>query len=288
MQARNSGNGIGVQTAVIDRVSTGELHAEIPEANTNEATAQIVAENEYRGGIDGQRNHGSHAVLQRYDRQSGLVRISAITIPPEIAIIGCGNIGSHCALTLARAGAPVLHLYDSDKVEIHNLASQSYGENMLGKFKAEAVAQQIHAINSDTIVYIHGNASIKKPTWARHKYVIIAVDTMSKRKQFSDVLSTYGNRYTRNVQAIVDIRCGGEQIDVFTAGQYQYRYTIRDNPSVDTCGARYVGYVSAIAGALGAKEVLREIHARELENESNNDIRSYSVDVRNMQVVRGV
>ena len=55
-------------------------------------------------------------------------------------------------------GCPVLNIYDFDDVEIHNIPNQYYDTNDLGKLKADALADKIHAINPDIVINVFTSA----------------------------------------------------------------------------------------------------------------------------------
>ncbi|MCV3385600.1 thiamine biosynthesis protein ThiF [Campylobacter lari] len=65
----------------------------------------------------------------------------------SVAVCGLGGLGSHIAINLARSGVGRLHLIDFDVVEPSNLNRQAYIVEDLGKFKAEALKDQIAKIN---------------------------------------------------------------------------------------------------------------------------------------------
>jgi molybdopterin/thiamine biosynthesis adenylyltransferase len=56
---------------------------------------------------------------------------------------GAGNIGSHLAPLLARAGIGTLHIVDRDIVETKNLIQQDYEPHDIGRSKAEALAERL-------------------------------------------------------------------------------------------------------------------------------------------------
>jgi molybdopterin/thiamine biosynthesis adenylyltransferase len=60
-----------------------------------------------------------------------------------VLIAGAGNIGSHLAPLLARAGVGVLRLVDRDRVEEKNLKTQDFQPADVGRFKAEALADRL-------------------------------------------------------------------------------------------------------------------------------------------------
>src|SRR4029077_21270318 len=63
--------------------------------------------------------------------------------PRSALVAGAGNIGSHLAPLLARAGVGLLRVVDRDTVEEKNLAQQDYGPQDVGRGKAEALARRL-------------------------------------------------------------------------------------------------------------------------------------------------
>ena len=63
-----------------------------------------------------------------------------------VAICGLGGLGSNIAVSLARAGIGKLILVDFDKVDISNLHRQQYKANQIGRFKTEALAENLREI----------------------------------------------------------------------------------------------------------------------------------------------
>lgn len=73
------------------------------------------------------------------ERQS---KFSAATV----AICGLGGLGSNIAIMLARAGIGKLILIDFDKVDLSNLHRQQYKPSQIGKYKTEALAENLKEI----------------------------------------------------------------------------------------------------------------------------------------------
>ncbi len=69
-------------------------------------------------------------------------RFSAATI----AVCGLGGLGSHIAPALARAGVGRLILLDFDRVDVTNLHRQQYKASQVGRYKAEALSENLREI----------------------------------------------------------------------------------------------------------------------------------------------
>ena len=63
-----------------------------------------------------------------------------------VAVCGLGGLGSNIAVALARAGVGNLILIDFDKVDISNLHRQQYKANQVGKYKTDALAENLMEI----------------------------------------------------------------------------------------------------------------------------------------------
>lgn len=63
-----------------------------------------------------------------------------------VAICGLGGLGSNIAIALARAGIGKLILIDFDRVDITNLHRQQYKADQIGKFKTEALSENLKEI----------------------------------------------------------------------------------------------------------------------------------------------
>lgn len=60
-----------------------------------------------------------------------------------VAICGLGGLGSNIAISLARIGIGKLILIDFDRVDITNLHRQQYKVNQIGKYKTEALCENL-------------------------------------------------------------------------------------------------------------------------------------------------
>lgn len=72
-----------------------------------------------------------------------------------VAICGLGGLGSNIAVALARAGVGKLVLVDFDKVDITNLHRQQYKADQIGRYKTEALAENLKEISPYTELALH-------------------------------------------------------------------------------------------------------------------------------------
>lgn len=78
-----------------------------------------------------------------------------------VAICGLGGLGSHIAVSLARAGIGKLILIDFDRVDLSNLHRQQYKATQLGMYKTKAMAENLKEIAPYLQVELH-NVKITK------------------------------------------------------------------------------------------------------------------------------
>lgn len=118
----------------------------------------------------------------------------------RIHVIGCGAIGSTVGELLAKAGFTKITLYDFDKVESHNIANQMYTENDIGKFKVDALAERMTAINPE----LKRGLKLEREGWHGQPlsgYVFLAVDNIDLRREIATT-----NKNNLNIKAMFDFR----------------------------------------------------------------------------------
>ena len=79
----------------------------------------------------------------------------------SVGIAGIGGLGSNAAVALARAGIGRLVLVDFDKVEENNLTRQYYFQSQIGKYKIEALKENIEKINPTVKIDAHNHKLLK-------------------------------------------------------------------------------------------------------------------------------
>ena len=73
----------------------------------------------------------------------------------SVAVCGLGGLGSHIAVSLARAGIGRLILIDFDRVDVTNLHRQEYKVSQVGWYKTEALRENLLEIAPYTQYEIH-------------------------------------------------------------------------------------------------------------------------------------
>ena len=87
------------------------------------------------------KNEWTEALIARHGTTL-YERFSSATV----AICGLGGLGSNIAIALARAGIGKLILIDFDRVNITNLHRQQYKATQIGRYKADALAENLSEI----------------------------------------------------------------------------------------------------------------------------------------------
>jgi len=72
-----------------------------------------------------------------------------------VGIAGLGGLGSTVAIALCRTGIGSLIIADFDKVEQSNLNRQHYSINQIGKYKVDAMIENLRSINPQVKVTAH-------------------------------------------------------------------------------------------------------------------------------------
>jgi sulfur carrier protein ThiS adenylyltransferase len=80
------------------------------------------------------------------DRPMPQAELRTRLAPKTVAILGCGGLGSNCAVMLVRAGVGSLTLVDYDDVEAENLNRQMFFADQIGQPKVDALAETLRRI----------------------------------------------------------------------------------------------------------------------------------------------
>ena len=83
-----------------------------------------------------------------FSRNSGILETDVMR-EKRAVILGCGSVGSLCAMELARAGVGHFLLADPDIVEYHNVCRHQCGIEDVGDLKINALRRKLLNINPD-------------------------------------------------------------------------------------------------------------------------------------------
>lgn len=68
----------------------------------------------------------------------------------KVLVIGCGALGSMCAMQLAASGVGTIGIADFDTIDLTNLQRQLFfAETQLGKSKSQVLSERMKALNSE-------------------------------------------------------------------------------------------------------------------------------------------
>ena len=144
-------------------------------------------------------------------------------------------------------GLKSIIVYDFDKVEEHNLASQFFGIEDIGKLKTDCLKEHIKRFTGIEI-----STDGKFTDQRTYGILIIAVDTMKERERIYKVISKYPPR------VIIDGRMGGDTIEIYTANTpTEYKKTLAKEVESVGCAERYISYTSLIISGLIVNNVKR-------------------------------
>jgi len=184
-------------------------------------------------------------MANRYDRQSDIVKSADLTLP--IHLIGAGGIGSWTALLLAKMGCSNIIVYDDDIVEDHNVASQFFKEEQLGRLKIDALYDNVLEQTGTEIEKVE---NIVEEEYIDKGLVVIAMDSMAERIRL-------GNLYKDKPIHIIDGRMGGLSFEIYNCKADKYLETTVDPIDVDhePCTAKAICFTPAVISGMMANHV---------------------------------
>lgn len=162
-------------------------------------------------------------------------------------LVGCGAIGSACAMCLAKSGMGNITMYDDDVVSTENIGVQWFRVKDIGKDKSSSLASIIHEFTSTHVN--HKCMIYPEDIIEQYDVAILATDSMFSRM----VASTYIQRH-KNARLIIDARMSSEKFLIYTcdtsseSSVKNYNKTLHtDDEGVDErCTARSTMYNSML------------------------------------------
>ena len=207
---------------------------------------------------------------ERFKRQLDIVKAGDLRFP--VHILGAGGIGSWVALTLAKTGCSNITVYDNDKVEEHNVASQFYKEDQLGEYKVKALAKNIF---EQTGMEINIMKNVKEEELIYGGLVIITIDSMAERIRLGEI-------YKDRRIFIIDGRMGGLSFELhaYKANKYLLSTVEPGKVDRDACTSKSISFnCLVIAGIIGNM-------VRKYAKDINQGKPSMYVDLNSLIVIR--
>ena len=176
-----------------------------------------------------------------------VIKVTESLHQKRVGIAGCGGLGSNIAVSLVRAGIKNLVLADFDIIEASNLNRQHFFLQDIGKYKVEALAEQLYNINPNislTIINkelskedffaIYGNCDIlleafdkaENKKWLIEEWSVLFPD---KAVICGNGISGYGNILDLRVKKIGNIYFCGDGVTDMSEGLCSSRVLIVAN-----------------------------------------------------------
>ena len=204
----------------------------------------------------------------RFRRQLDLLPLEKMTTP--ITVIGAGAVGSFTTLTLAKMGLSNLTVHDDDRVDTHNLPSQFFRLEDLGRLKVEALRDLVRSFEG-TEIAAHPTRFDGGPL---RGIVVGAVDSMASRRIIWESV-----RFNARVPLLVDCRMGGlvsivrpvYQSDASSAGRYETTLHSDAQSLQEPCSARSILFTVLAIASTVARLVRMHLVGEELPREVVQD-----------------
>ena len=177
---------------------------------------------------------------ERYARQEDIIGPGAMK--RRIHVLGAGGIGSWTVLTLAKMGCEKITVYDDDRVENHNVASQFFKEEQLGMLKVEALKDNVL---EQTGIEIEPVSELLEEEFITEGLVVITIDSMSERIRL-------GKLYAEHPIFIVDGRMGGLVFELHSLDSDDYLASTCDPKATvpEKCTAKSICFNCAAIGGM--------------------------------------
>jgi len=184
-------------------------------------------------------------MTNRHDRQTGIIKDVELTFP--IHVLGAGGIGSWTVLLLAKMGCSNIIVYDNDKVEDHNVASQFFEEKQLGMNKVEALSKNVL---KQTGIEIEQTPNIREEEYITSGLVVITIDSMTERIRLGEI-------YKEHNIDIIDGRMGGLSFEIYSGKSKDYLTTTvaPEEVSHDLCTEKSICFNCAVIGGMLVNQV---------------------------------
>ena len=151
-------------------------------------------------------------------------------------------------------GCPNISIYDNDTVEEHNIASQFFKQNQLGRQKTDSLLSNI---KEQTGIILNAKINIDEEQ-ITEGLIIIAIDSIEERIRLANIYKD------RNIY-IIDGGMGGLQLEIYCCPSTTYVATLinSDYISREPCTGRAICFNCAVIAGL-ISNFVRQFSKKEL------------------------
>jgi len=177
----------------------------------------------------------------------------------EILLVGCGGIGSNALYFLTKSIPAIYNIIDKDIVESHNIGSQFFKKDQLGKYKVESIKTNCELGYIRTFKQSYSSEFCSPIT-------ITALDNMETRKLVYQAWKVQNSR-----ELLIDgrLRATLYEIYIVTPGkEEEYEKTLFDDKEVDE-GPCTFKQTAFFAGLIGAR--ITQVVANYLTNKYSSE-----------------
>lgn len=160
---------------------------------------------------------------------------------PKVYVYGCGSIGSHVIMALAKIGVKDITVYDFDRVEDANKPAQFFDMESIG-LKTDCCARLVKEFTETIITTINCKIDLSfNPGMEYNSIHIIAFDNIDTRRILYSKLRGFP-------VWVIDGRIGGFQYEVYSfySDKAEYGKTLEGNFSEQECGTKCLWIVNSM------------------------------------------
>ena len=208
--------------------------------------------------------------------------VNPMLIPP-ITIIGCGATGSVAGVLCGKMGAQMMHLWDGDTIEEHNISNQMFPNEHLGRNKAEALKEEIVRYSPSLMmpmITAH-DKMFEEGDVAGTPIVFLLVDGQDNRKLvFEELLKD------EIVEHIIETKVALEYFEVWYINPKDrkdveaYRESLEGETMEEVCTNRTVIYTIGSVAGKAVSIVKKIMHGEPVPKRQTEDLRNYSPNLR--------
>lgn len=205
-------------------------------------------------------------INMRYSRLEALSEIGREGVEKinrgKVFVIGCGALGSLCAMYLAASGVGTVGIADFDTIDLSNLQRQLFfSEDTLGQFKSQILANRIKSINTNINVEEYAQLINKEKAerlFPNYDFIIDGSDNPATKMMTSSVCEKLKIPY-----CIGGVREFGGQVMSWREGKLGYKEIFGE---VESCNdvlpcslSGVMGPVAGVVASIQAAEAIKHL-----------------------------